>query len=119
MKTKFIGLAILSLSILLLSCEKIQLTSKNGTYKGTFTVTYNNGIVRTGETTLELKNGEFSCSGNSNRIPAGGSGSFSMNENEITFLDENAWTADFDYNLILEGTYLSLIHISEPTRQVR
>jgi hypothetical protein len=105
MKTKFLGLAILSLSILLLSCEKIQLKSKNGTYKGTFTVTYNNGIVRAGETTLELKNGEFSCSKNSNRVPAGGSGTFSINENEITFTDENAWTADFDWNLILEGTY--------------
>ena len=105
MKTKFLGLAILSLSILLLSCEKIQVKSKNGTYKGAFTVTYNSGWVRTGETTLELKNGEFSCSGNSNRIPAGGSGTFSINENEISFFDENAWTADFDYNLILEGTY--------------
>ena len=105
MKTKFLGLAILSLSILLLSCEKIQLKVKDGTYTGTFTVTYNSGIVRTGEATLELKNGEFTCSKNSNRVPAGGSGTFSINENEITFTDENAWTADFDWNLILEGKY--------------
>ncbi|MDR6561556.1 MULTISPECIES: hypothetical protein [unclassified Arcicella] len=52
-----------------------------------------------------MTNGKFSCSGNSNRIPAGGSGTFSSDNNKITFNDENAWTAEFDWGLILQGTY--------------
>jgi hypothetical protein len=77
---------------------------KDGTYKGTFTVTYSTG-TQNGQTTLEMRNGKFSCSGNTNRIPAGGSGTFSSDNKKITFNDENARTADFDWNLILSGKY--------------
>jgi hypothetical protein len=104
MRTKFIILTIFSVATLLSSCDKDDLDVKDGTYKGTFTVIYRSG-VQTGQTTLELKNGKFSCSGNSNRIPAGGSGSFSYDSKKIAFNDENAWTADFDWNLILSGKY--------------
>jgi hypothetical protein len=92
------------MAILLYSCDKDDLNIKEGTYKGTFTVTYSSG-TQTGQTTLELKNGKFSCSGNSNRIPAGGSGTYSLDNGKITFNDENFWTADFDWNLILRGQY--------------
>jgi len=104
MKTKFLIATIFSITILLSSCDKDDLNIKEGTYKGTFTVTYSSG-TQTGQTTLELKNGKFSCSGTSNRIPAGGSGTFSSDNNKITFNDENVWTADFDWNLILSGNY--------------
>ncbi|HEY4616992.1 MAG TPA: hypothetical protein VIH09_02215 [Flavobacterium sp.] len=104
MKTKFLIATIFSIAILLSSCDKDDLNIKEGTYKGTFTVTYSSG-TQTGQTTLELKNGKFSCSGTSNRIPAGGSGTFSSDNNKITFNDENVWTADFDWNLILSGNY--------------
>ena len=77
---------------------------KDGTYKGTFTVTYSSG-TQNAQTTLVLKNGKFSCSGNTNRIPAGGSGTFSFDNKKITFNDENSWTAEFDWNLILRGNY--------------
>lgn len=85
-------------------CKKDDLNIYDGTYKGTFTVTYSSG-TQTGQTILEFRNGKFSCSGNSGRIPAGGSGTFSWDSNKITFNDENYWTADFDWNLILNGTY--------------
>lgn len=104
MKTKFLIATIFSIAILLSSCDKDDLNIKEGTYKGTFTVTYSSE-TQSGQTTLELKNGKFSCSGNSNRIPAGGSGTFSSGNNKITFNDENVWTADFDWNLILSGNY--------------
>lgn len=104
MKNKFLIPIILSIVTLIMGCKKDNLNIKDGTYKGTFTVTYSSG-TQTGQTTLELKNGKFTCSGNSNRIPAGGSGTFSSDNGKITFNDENGWTADFDWNLILNGNY--------------
>jgi hypothetical protein len=104
MRTIYLTLTIFLMAILLYSCDKDDLNIKEGTYKGTFTVTYSSG-TQTGRTTLELKNGKFSCSGNSNRIPAGGSGTYSLDNGKITFNDENFWTADFDWNLILKGQY--------------
>ena len=103
MRTVFLTLTIFSIAFLM-GCDKDDINVEEGTYKGTFTVTYSSG-TQTGQTTLELKNGKFSCSGNSNRIPAGGSGTYSFDNGKITFNDENLWTADFDWNLILSGQY--------------
>lgn len=105
MRTKLLPGVIFTLITLLSSCQKDDLkTIMDGTYKGIFTVTYSSGTQR-GEATLELKDGKFSCSGNSNRIPAGGAGTFVSDNKKITFNDENFWTADFDWNLILNGEY--------------
>lgn len=92
------------LIVFLFGCEKEDLDIEEGVYKGKFTVIYSSG-PQTGETTLELKDGRFSCSGNSDKIPAGGSGTYSFNDGKITFNDENYWTADFDWNLISHGRY--------------
>ena len=78
---------------------------KDGTYTGIFTVT-NASAKRSGKTTVVLKNGRFTCSGNPDRIPAGGSGDFTTKNDTIIFNDENFWFADFDWNLILKGKYL-------------
>jgi hypothetical protein len=45
------------------------------------------------------------CTPNANRIPAGGSGTYTFSNNKITFNEQNFYTADFDWNLILSGTY--------------
>lgn len=106
MKTNIIKIGILCLAVFFSSCfEKEKQAPEQlleGTYKGTFKVTYSTG-TETGETTLEIKDGKFVCTGNTNRIPAGGSGNYSLNNGKITFNDQNAWTADFDWNLILNG----------------
>lgn len=91
---------------LIMGCKKEKLAIQDGTYRGIFTVSYSNG-VQTGRVTIELKNGTYTCSSNSNRIPAGGSGTFRMGENKMTFADDKMWTADFDWNLILNGEYES------------
>ena len=82
----------------------------NGKYTGTFTVKYFEEIPQpwaygSGKTTLILKDGEFICARNSNRIPAGGSGNYYIDGNKIIFQDLNFWTADFDWGLILSGEY--------------
>ena len=48
--------------------------------------------------TLVLNNGKYT-------ITTGGSGNYSLNNGKIIFEDENAWTCDFDHNLILNGVY--------------
>jgi len=92
---------------LLLGCNKSEDISKSyeeGIYSGTFTVTYSSEKL-TGAATLTLESGKYICTGNSNRIPAGGSGNYSIDGSKITFEDVNSWTADFDGNLILNGEY--------------
>lgn len=103
-RIKFLILIVFLLSVLLSGCSKDDLNIEEGTYAGTFTVKYNSG-KQSGKTTLVLKNGTFSCTGNSNRIPAGGSGSYTFENGKITFNEVNSWTADFDWNLILSGEY--------------
>ncbi|MFN2396518.1 MAG: hypothetical protein ABR597_12620 [Bacteroidales bacterium] len=110
MRKIILTLTVFAIAIFLYSCEKDKLDIQEGTFKGTFTVTYSSGTLwgsgtQTGQTTLILKNGKYTCSGNSNRIPAGGSGTYSFDKGKITFNDENSWTADFDWNLILSGQY--------------
>lgn len=96
--------SVFSVAVLIAGCNKDELNIMDGTYTGTFTVRYSSG-TQTGPTTLNLQDGKFSCQGNPNRIPAGGSGTFFADSKTITFQDENVWTADFDWNLILSGQY--------------
>ena len=52
------------------------------------------------------KNKGYFSSGNPDRKPAGGSGKFSLeDENIINFKDKNIWTQDFDARLILNGRF--------------
>ena len=50
-----------------------------------------------------LDNGRFS--GSADSVARIGSGSYDINSGEIEFVDENFWTADFDWSLILSGTW--------------
>lgn len=99
---------IVSLLVLIISfftgCTKDKPSIQDGIYKGIFTVTYSNG-TQTNPVTVELKNRNYTSSSNANRIPAGGSGTFQINKNKMIFSDDKMWTADFDWNLILNGEY--------------
>ncbi len=97
-------LCVLIVSLLFFGCKKDTVELIDGKYTGVFTVTYSSGIKQN-PVTLEFKNGRYVCSGNPDRIPAGGSGTYSVNSGKITFSEENFWTADFDWNLILNGQY--------------
>lgn len=100
-------IGVILFSLLFLSCDQDDEASKfieTGTYIGSFTVVYGSE-KKSGTTMLKLENGKYTSSGNPDRIPAGGSGSYSIKDNKIIFSDENFWTADFDGNLILSGEY--------------
>ena len=108
MKKKFqIGLIGTSL-LLFISCGKTSIPIEEGIYSGTFTVKYfveMPWVSGSGETTLELRNGEYTCTGNSDLIPAGGSGNYSLKNSRVIFNEEHGWLANFDWGLILNGEY--------------
>jgi len=96
--------------------EEVTMTKGNnsgieGAYSGTFTVTYFKEMPQSwvgsgsGQTTLELKDGKYTCAGNPDRVPAGGSGNYTVSENIIVFEETSPWSCDFDPGLILEGVY--------------
>ncbi|MBN4051265.1 hypothetical protein JYU16_00465 [bacterium AH-315-M05] len=103
---RYLRLTILTLTLttLITSCKKDNGPIKTGTYNGNFIVEYISG-TKTGETTVTLKKTKYSCDSGTDRIPAGGSGTYSMDNNKIIFTDENLWTANFDWGLILNGEY--------------
>jgi len=112
--SKILKIGVFGLFLLLLSCDKNENKPvEDGIYVGTFTVKYYFVFVDmpaswgggSGTTTLELKNGKYTCTGNPDKIPAGGSGDYSTQKNKIIFSDVNGWYADFDWNRILNGEY--------------
>jgi len=80
--------------------------SLNGIYTGTFTVKYLNGDTFSNPVSIDFtENNNYLSSGNVDRFPAGGSGTYKRNGSRIEFNDANIWTADFDWYLILRGEY--------------
>ena len=100
-------------SVLLLlssSCNSDDDTTNNallyGNYTGEFTVIYNDSTMYSNPVTVQFYTDDtYISSGNENFFPAGGSGSFSSNTEALEYYDENFWTANFDWNLILNGSY--------------
>ena len=98
-------LSVFTFMLLFSSCKKTKtILIAEGTYTGTFKVMYNTG-TQTGPVTVDLINSHYNCSHNLNKIPARGSGSYSYNNDKITFNDQGIWTADFDWGLVLGGEY--------------
>ncbi|WP_143469343.1 hypothetical protein [Leeuwenhoekiella nanhaiensis] len=77
-----------------------------GEYSGTFEVTYPDGTTHDSPVTVTFEAGKtYSATGNEDRYPAGGSGTYTITDNQFKFSDENFWTAEFDWGLILNGNY--------------
>ncbi|MNH28287.1 hypothetical protein D3C79_884450 [compost metagenome] len=96
-------------SLVFISCSKEKSENRialEGSYSGEFTVHYKNeDKTFTGNVAIKFKADSFFCSANKNRYPAGGSGTFEIIGNKIIFKDQNFWTADFDWALILSHEY--------------
>lgn len=108
MKSIFKSILFVGFFICILSCGNSDdnfSTTLEGEYEGTFTVEYQNDQTFSNPVEVSFSGGEFSSSTGANRFPAGGNGAYNVENNTIQFTDENIWTADFDWNLILNGTY--------------
>lgn len=93
-----------------LGCKKDEVDAGiSGVYDGVFTVEYSDGRSYSNLVTVVLgRDGSFESSSDPNPgqyYPAGGSGSYIVEDNKILFTEVNGYPADFDWGLILRGEY--------------
>lgn len=89
----------------LTGCDETEIAKLKGSYSGTFTY-HSPEAPKTGPVTVTFDGTSYSSTRNPDYIPAGGSGTFEFREkNTVKFEDQNMWTANFDWNLILNGEY--------------
>jgi len=103
-KTIFLILALL----ILISCKKEESTDNripDGTYKGTFQRELVRSSGNTANITLTFASNQWSGSSDIEKYPALCHGTYSINRDTIVFGNECAWTAEFDWSLILAGKY--------------
>jgi len=94
---RILYLAALALS--LSACKKdIDQKAFNGTYEGTFR-TIVNGKMVTSEAKVVFNGRQYQS------LKGRGSGKFTFVDKLVRFTDENVWTADFDWGLILNQDY--------------
>ncbi|SNZ00850.1 hypothetical protein [Flagellimonas pacifica] len=108
MKSKITVIFSILVVAFFINCSKSENdspTTLEGEYEGVFTVKYGNDETLSNPVQVSLINGQFSSSTGANRLPAGGNGKYKVQNTTIEFNDENVWTADFDWNLILNGEY--------------
>lgn len=106
MRSTLWGLFVYTIIGFVISCSSDDVPKElEGTYEGIFTVEYNDGESISNPVEVSLINGKFTSSTGPNRYPAGGNGTYEVESASITFVDEGFWTADFDWNLILNGNY--------------
>ncbi|MDR2145408.1 MAG: hypothetical protein LBE91_02975 [Tannerella sp.] len=117
MNRYILGIGVVGLFSLFLSCERNEEISKSieeGTFIGTFTVEYfvemREGWSSSGTTTLELKNGKYTYT--SDIPPKLCVGNYSISDDKIVFEYDRPSSPDdyqvspyFDIGLILDGVY--------------
>lgn len=91
----------------LISCNDQNITPNNieGAYEGTFSVIHPDD-QQSNVVTLEFDNGTFKGESTNPNHPALGTGAFRLKGSGITFTNASFWTANFDWNLILEGEFI-------------
>lgn len=72
-----------------------------GNYQGTYRSLVNDQYLKS-EAAITLSDSNFTV----NEGPKLGSGSFAVQDKfTVTFKDKNQWTTNFDFNMVLNGTY--------------
>lgn len=94
--------------LFLISCENEESNNRmipDGTYKGTFQREIVWSSSDTANITLSFSSDQWSGSGDREKYPALCHGTYSINGDTIIFVNDCAWTAEFDWSLILAGKY--------------
>ncbi|TVP50846.1 MAG: hypothetical protein EA341_06615 [Mongoliibacter sp.] len=97
--------------LLWLSCaeaENVTLLSEKMELEGTFQRISGDEAGPVAEVTILLRSGKWEGNSSRSKYPALCKGSYLVSENTISFENECMWTADFDWTLILNGTYTIL-----------
>ena len=104
MKSRF--LIVLAMVVLAISCESdadVQLPP--GKYTGYFVRSTQNSNGTSSKITLLFTADGFTGSSDTEKYPAICEGTYSIDEDKITFANSCPWPADFDWTLILSGEY--------------
>ncbi|MGN8057602.1 hypothetical protein ACTJKN_15090 [Pedobacter sp. 22163] len=96
--------------ILSLGCKKPTNVDVllDGNYTGVLVITNSvKSVPVTHPISISLKDGKFSITSGADASlkPSGGKGTYNFKNRIGYFTDEGAWTADFDWNMILNGEY--------------
>jgi len=84
----------------LFSCDTNQPQLLEGNYSGTFTRGNESSTVE-----LKFENGKFEGNSEITKFPAICNGTYQVSGNKIEFTNSCAWTAEFDWGLILSGSW--------------
>jgi hypothetical protein len=93
-----------------ISCEPEPDRIPFGTYTGTFQRQNVFGGGEISNVTITFSMYSWIGDSDKNKYPALGNGSYSLYKNKLTFNNNNVWTADFDWSLILSGDYEIIIN---------
>ena len=105
MRTKLVVVALLLLSFACNSDDEPVIGPIDGTYVGTFGRSSPYARYETSEVTLVLKGNTFTGSSSKPKYPAICEGTYSVTGQAIEFVNQCAWTAEFDWTYILSGTF--------------
>jgi hypothetical protein len=92
-----------------LGCEnkdKIEIKLSDGTYVGTFQREIVWSKSDTANISITISSNNWSGTSDKIKYPALCNGTFLIEGDTITFNNECAWTAEFDWSLILSGKYV-------------
>jgi hypothetical protein len=90
------------------SCEKTKNPTNSipdGTYFGTFQRFDDENIGQTANVSISLLSGKWFGESDLEKYPALCRGTYKVDGNKLIFINECAWTAEFDWSLILSGEY--------------
>lgn len=95
----------ISLSIINCSSDNSSDKILEGDFSGTFQRANSTDQFATSEVSLTFENGTFEGFSDINEYPAICNGTFEVDETEVIFENTCAFTADFDWTYILDGTF--------------
>ncbi|EOZ98719.1 hypothetical protein A33Q_1373 [Indibacter alkaliphilus LW1] len=78
------------------------------TLEGTFQRIVDGEAGAISEVTIKLNDGKWEGNSSVSRYPALCKGNYTLEDSKINFENECMWTADFDWTLILNGTFTVL-----------
>ena len=102
MKSILIGISLLSI---LIACDKSESPTESYQLEGRYLGTFHRTGMDTSDVSILFRDGQFEGASDVNRYPAICNGSFALQGSMINFKDNCSWTADFDWSLILTGTF--------------
>jgi hypothetical protein len=98
-------LVLLSFVVIATGCKKVNITTQKlqGNYTGQLVSKSDQPSVT--NFNVQLSGNTYQASATSGVLPLGTKGSFKVNNNQVVFVDSLAHTANFNWGLLLNGSY--------------